>query len=521
MSGYAQTTSDDRPVADLSVSLSLPSTVGPGQLSPYEIDVTNQGPEDALGITVEFVLPGVQNSLGRIDAGGPGWSCDGIRGTCSLGRLPAGSTSHVEGRWQAPDVLGRVADTHGSPYAEVSATGTSDPVVGNNLSHAEVSVLDSGRKAHLVGDFQTPEIIPGELHPLLHDVIRITNQGPDLVEGVVVIVPSDAVEKIGGPGWSCATSAVANRSVCVFDRPLSAGSFTSLDRLADARPNSRSARIFFLKPVGAIDPNGTDFPAMAPDIIIPPSELRRQDFVKILLPIATKDILGSFGSLFRTEVRLFNGATENLLLNSDYLSTLYLANCGKGHCDLPVDVSPQSTAPLIVNAPAERPGSLLYIRRPFNDTKEVSIRVMDVSRERITAETEIPVIREDAFRTQKLNLINIPGDSRYRIALRIYGPDGEDNERVRVRLYSGVGRSAIGEHVLNLQNPSPDTTGMASLLLGLSYVQVLSLTTDFPEVAGFDPIRIEIEPMSPTLRFWAFVTVTNNVTQQLTTVSPQ
>lgn len=52
----------------------------------------------------------------------------------------------------------------------------------------------------------------------------------------------------------------------------------------------------------------------------------------------------------------------------------------------------------------------------------------------------------------------------------------------------------------------------------MSYAQVLSVTT---EIAGFDPIRIEIEPTSPTLRFCAFVTVTNNSTQQLTTISRQ
>lgn len=36
-----------------------------------------------------------------------------------------------------------------------------------------------------------------------------------------------------------------------------------------------------------------------------------------------------------------------------------------------------------------------------------------------------------------------------------------------------------------------------------------------------DTVRAEIEPLTEGLRYWAFVSVTNNETQHVTTITPQ
>lgn len=41
-----------------------------------------------------------------------------------------------------------------------------------------------------------------------------------------------------------------------------------------------------------------------------------------------------------------------------------------------------------------------------------------------------------------------------------------------------------------------------------------------PELAGVENIGIEVVPLTPGLRFWAMVSVTNNSTQEVTLVSP-
>jgi len=42
----------------------------------------------------------------------------------------------------------------------------------------------------------------------------------------------------------------------------------------------------------------------------------------------------------------------------------------------------------------------------------------------------------------------------------------------------------------------------------------------FPQLAAVDRVRIEIQSITPGIRFWAIVSVTNNTTQQVTTITP-
>jgi hypothetical protein len=42
-----------------------------------------------------------------------------------------------------------------------------------------------------------------------------------------------------------------------------------------------------------------------------------------------------------------------------------------------------------------------------------------------------------------------------------------------------------------------------------------------PELAGETTIWVEVAPIRPGLRIWALMSVTNNVTQQVTIITPQ
>ena len=53
------------------------------------------------------------------------------------------------------------------------------------------------------------------------------------------------------------------------------------------------------------------------------------------------------------------------------------------------------------------------------------------------------------------------------------------------------------------------------------YAQFVDLVAVFPQLAASETIRVEITPISPGLRFWAFAAITNNETQHVTTITPQ
>jgi hypothetical protein len=46
------------------------------------------------------------------------------------------------------------------------------------------------------------------------------------------------------------------------------------------------------------------------------------------------------------------------------------------------------------------------------------------------------------------------------------------------------------------------------------------LTAAFPQLASAQLLRIVLDPVSADLRFWAFVSVTNNETQHVTVITP-
>jgi hypothetical protein len=52
------------------------------------------------------------------------------------------------------------------------------------------------------------------------------------------------------------------------------------------------------------------------------------------------------------------------------------------------------------------------------------------------------------------------------------------------------------------------------------YAQI-DFSTRFPTASQYSRLRIEIEPLAGTTRYWAFVSITNNETQHVTLVTPE
>jgi hypothetical protein len=111
-----------------------------------------------------------------------------------------------------------------------------------------------------------------------------------------------------------------------------------------------------------------------------------------------------------------------------------------------------------------------------------------------------------------------------RQTLRIYELDARVRQAsVRVRMYriapenrepGAAPDPLLGESTLGLQFPSPETLDAHP-----GYAAVSDLSSIAPPGSA-TRVRLEIEPVTPGLRLWAFVTVVNNETQHATVITP-
>lgn len=115
-------------VADVSVTVTGPDTVGTGESATYTVQVTNNGPETASGVAL---LTGV--SGGRL-ASVTGGTCTVLKGkvkgtSCDVGSLGAGATSTFTVVATAPRKAGAMTVT-----ASVSSTSTDENALNDSAS---------------------------------------------------------------------------------------------------------------------------------------------------------------------------------------------------------------------------------------------------------------------------------------------------------------------------------------------------------------------------------------------------
>jgi hypothetical protein len=223
---------------------------------------------------------------------------------------------------------------------------------------------------------------------------------------------------------------------------------------------------------------------------------------RVLLPVAMETVAGANGSLWSTEL-------------------WFHANSEEGVSIIPLSVSDAPPfrhvsirLPIFYAHPGQPPGQFLVITRGRWEDKELNLRVRDLSRGNETWGTEIPVVPEDEFRTKTIALLPVPLGSGFRAMVRIYGLE-QTGGAVRVKVTTiedepSVPLGVVYDHTLQL----PPTASQ----FAPPYTQ-LALYVELP--ASNALARVEIEPLTPGLAFWAFASITDNETQHVTVVSPQ
>lgn len=242
---------------------------------------------------------------------------------------------------------------------------------------------------------------------------------------------------------------------------------------------------------------------------------------RVLVPIYFEQpVAGAFGSLWEMRFAVHNASP------SEYM----IAGCAATPANLGCpaillgdeQLHPNETHTTL---PARYPrpsngvsGAVIYLGSSDQTADAVNdlsfeLRVTDLSRTATNAGTEVPVVRERAFRSSRVEILDVPSDPRFRSVLRLFEMN-LDNAGFVVRVFDQATNVILLEKQVTTATPPQ---GVVRFQPG--FAQVSDLTAGAS--AANSNVRVEIRPLTAGVAFWAYVSVTNNESQQVTLVSPQ
>jgi hypothetical protein len=241
---------------------------------------------------------------------------------------------------------------------------------------------------------------------------------------------------------------------------------------------------------------------------------------KYLLPVFVSPdapIPGAHESQWVTHLTITNRGDSDVRLHG-------IIPCpGTAQCPPPPPLPPGSTHTVTrVDDAGVLPGHAFTVAGDAAKV-DVVLRAQDLSRQSQTWGTTIPVVPEQHFVSDSIGLSDVAVSPEFRSLVRIYDlhPSRETigGGQVKLRIYAYDSTPApdvlLSEHVVRLayQPPFPGTNPYEPGYAEFSLWQR-------PELSGHERVRVEIQADSPNLSFWAFVAITNNVTQHVTMVTP-
>jgi hypothetical protein len=253
----------------------------------------------------------------------------------------------------------------------------------------------------------------------------------------------------------------------------------------------------------------------------------KANWERLLLPVHPLSArAGAFGTSWVTEFSAFNGGTQPV----EIFQTRCRQDCScviTTICIPEAAVNPGSFFTGLTGSEDvssyPNPGAFLYVERTRVDDLALNLRLFDAGHPKVSFGTEIPIVREREIRTGKIVFVNVPVEPGYRQQLRIYGissPSGGGD--VRVRIYRQDEATPLVERLLQIvpsENRAklPDENAFPRFP---GYAEIMSLAAILP---ALEParVRVEIEPVTLGLRYWALVSVTSNETQEVTLITPQ
>ena len=226
-------------------------------------------------------------------------------------------------------------------------------------------------------------------------------------------------------------------------------------------------------------------------------------FERLLLPVFTEPVRGAFGSEFHTMLSLSaKDAGQEVPLYGLELVCNLSACIGWDFFRDFLTIHEFDDRPEVYFSGT--PGRFLYVPKTGVHSLTANLRVHDVSRAALNFGTEIPVVRARQFKDNKIVFTGVPTDPRFRNTLRIYSTM---TRRVSVTVGNNPPATIQLDEATDIFDPA------------------YAMFTDFP--IAEQPVNVTILVEHPTvppplpIEVWAFITVTNNETQAITTITPQ
>jgi hypothetical protein len=236
---------------------------------------------------------------------------------------------------------------------------------------------------------------------------------------------------------------------------------------------------------------------------------------RVLVPVTSAALPGANGSVWETRIWVSNRGTRSAVISP--AACLGPILCGSG---LPLN-STDLPARFIAAANIAT-GLLAQITTLPGADVVLSARLRDLSHANDSAGTALPIVPEEEFTDRPLTLIDVPTLYTGRTMLRVYAlPEAPEPREVEVRYYripepGDELRVLLRTDRLRLDVPARQHVAPEYLA---AYGQIGAIEF-LPELFLGQSTWIEVVPVTPGLRIWALVSVTNNTTQQVTLVTP-
>jgi len=226
-------------------------------------------------------------------------------------------------------------------------------------------------------------------------------------------------------------------------------------------------------------------------------------FDRILFPIFMPPVQGAFGSEFHTNALVWNQSSTVLPLFG------FDTNCSLADPpilpDRPLPLGVDGTELHLFPDCSTSTGRVFYVPKGRGSSLAANLRVSDVTRQAASHGVEIPVVREQDFREGRISLLNVPIDPKFRNTLRIYA----------LKPGSGFVNVTIG----NEQHAIALTAGADVFEPWFGSFSEFPAASELP--GNPSTVRVVIDtPEGPGMPIWGFISVTNNVTQEITLVTP-
>jgi hypothetical protein len=479
-----------------------------GEDFTMRVDVANRGPDDAPNVRLTLTSSELNTLFAGVE-GPAGWDCGPLQYTatidCSNALLPAGADHELRIRLQIPMYV---------PDGDMDLTGRLfssgfERNPADNFRPAKISVHPSEIRADL--ELTIPSL---PRYPIGSDAVvpvDVTNAGPHDARNVLVVFTRGTNAPLPlhaeGEGWAC-EAAGAEQVACT--RPLLAAKTSAPITFRVPMSLEQEGRWYFARGTAElVEDAGLPFVVIAPRPLIP-----EKTYQQILIPLVSADTPGANGALWKNELRMIVDGSRQLEIHPNVCD--FLSFCDRVPLPLGRPFDPRN-AGMIYLDPNWRGGQFLYINSEDADSLRINARVYDASRDSEGAGAEIPIPRQSDFTSGTIALFDIPLAAHLRHNLRIYDDAGRPvtaiihvfaDDETTPRATVEYGLRTHGNLLTSMRKP-----------VRPGYVEVDP--TQFADLAGAARMRVEIEPRNGTDRLWAFLTVTNVETHQVTAFTPQ